>query len=59
MLLKYTKQANFHGLKEKPGPSLIITRYSENLLKTTEKAETCPMKIEDEHAKYILSEFGK
>ena len=30
MLLKYTKQGNFHGLKEKPGLSLIISRYSEN-----------------------------
>ena len=39
MLLKYTKQGSFHGLKEKPGLSLIITRYSENLLKTTEKAK--------------------
>ena len=37
MLLKYTKQRSFHGLKEKPGLSLIITRYSKNLLKTTEK----------------------
>ena len=39
MLLKYPKQGNFHGLKEKPRPSLIITRYSENLLKSTEKAK--------------------
>ena len=39
MLLKYTKQGNFDGLKEKPGLSLIISRYSENLLKTTEKAK--------------------
>ena len=39
MLLKYTKQANFHGPKDKPGPSLIISRYSENLLKITEKAK--------------------
>ena len=39
MLLKYTKQGSFHGLKEKTGPSLIITRYSENFLKTTEIAK--------------------
>ena len=39
MLLKYAKQGNFHGLEVKPGLSLIITRYSENLLKTTEKAK--------------------
>ena len=39
MLLKYTKQGSFHGLKQKPGLSLIITRYSENFLKTTEKAK--------------------
>ena len=39
MLLKYTKQGNFHGLKENPGLSLIITRYSENLLKIKEKAK--------------------
>ena len=39
MLLKYTKQGSFHGLKEKPGLSLIITRYSKNFLKTTEKAK--------------------
>ena len=39
MLLKYTKQGNFHGLKEKPGPSLMMTRYSENFMKTTEKAK--------------------
>ena len=39
MLLKYTKQGSFHGPKEKPELSLIITRYSENLLKTTEKAK--------------------
>ena len=38
MLLKYTKQGNFHGLKEKPGLSLIITRHLENLMKITEKA---------------------
>ena len=37
MLLKYTKQGSFHGLKEKPGLSLIITRYSKNFLETTEK----------------------
>ena len=37
MLHKYTKQGNFYGLKEKPGLSLIITRYSENFMKTTEK----------------------
>ena len=36
MLLRYTKQGSFHGLKQKPGLSLIITRYSENFLKTTE-----------------------
>ena len=34
-----SKTRKFHGLKEKPGLSLIITRYSENFLKTTEKAE--------------------
>ena len=28
-----TKQGRFHGLKQKPGLSLIITRYSENFLK--------------------------
>ena len=39
MLFKYTKQGSFHDLKEKPGLSLIITRYSENFLKTTEKAK--------------------
>ena len=39
MFLKSTKQGNFHGLKEELGQSLIITRYSENLLKTTEKAK--------------------
>ena len=39
MFLKYTKQGDFHGLKEKPGLSLINTRYSENFLKTTEKAK--------------------
>ena len=39
MLLKYTKQGSFHGLKDKPGLSLIITRYSENFMKTTEKAK--------------------
>ena len=39
MLLKYTKQGRFHGQKDKPGLYLIITRYSENLLKTTEKAK--------------------
>ena len=39
MLHKYTKQGSFHGLKEKTGLSLIITRYSENFLKTTEKAK--------------------
>ena len=39
MLLKYTKQRSFHGLKQKSGLSLIITRYSENLMKTTEKAK--------------------
>ena len=38
MFLKYTKQGNFHGLKETPRLSLIITRYSENLLKITEKS---------------------
>ena len=42
MFLKYAKRVNFHGLKEKPGLSLIITRYSENLLKTTEKVKTGP-----------------
>ena len=39
MLLKYTKQDNFHDLKEKPGTYLIITRYSENFLEKTEKAK--------------------
>ena len=39
ILLKYAKQRNFHGLKEKLGLSLIFSRYSENLLKTTEKAK--------------------
>ena len=39
MLLKYTKQGSIHGLKEKSGLSLIITKYSENFLKTTEKAK--------------------
>ena len=39
MLLKYTKQGSFHGLKQKSGLSLIITRYSENFLKTREKAK--------------------
>ena len=39
MLLKYTKQGSFHGLKQKPGLSLIIARYSENFLKATEKAK--------------------
>ena len=38
MLFKYTKQVKFHGLKEKPGPSLIITKYLENFMKITEKA---------------------
>ena len=33
------KQGNSHGLKEKWGLSLIITRYSKNLLKTKEKAK--------------------
>ena len=33
------KSRKFHGLKEKPGLSLIITRYSENFLNTTEKAK--------------------
>ena len=42
MLLKYIKQRNFHGLKEKPGLSLIIKRYLENFLKTTEKAKAGP-----------------
>ena len=32
MLLKYIKQGSLHGLKEKLELSLIITRYSENLL---------------------------
>ena len=40
MLLKYTKQGSFNGLKQKPGLSLIITRHSENLLKATERAKT-------------------
>ena len=44
MLLKYTKQGNFHGLKEKLRPTLIITRYSENLLKITVKAKAGPKK---------------
>ena len=39
MLLKCTKQGNFDGLKEKSGLSLIISRYSKNLLKTTKKAK--------------------
>ena len=39
ILIKYTKRGHFHDLKVNPGPSLIITRYSENLLKTTEKAK--------------------
>ena len=42
MYHKYTKQGNFHDLKEKPGPSLIITRYSENFLKTTGKGKADP-----------------
>ena len=33
MLHIYTKQRSFHGLKQKPVPFLIITIYSENLLK--------------------------
>ena len=44
MLLIYTKQGSFHGLKQKPGLYLIITRYSENLLKTTEKTKAGPKK---------------
>ena len=59
MLLKYTKQGNFHGLKEKSGLSLIITRYSENFLKTKEKAKQVSRKIEDEHVKYISIEVDK
>ena len=39
ILLKYKKISKFCDLKEKPDPSLIITRYSENFLKTTEKAK--------------------
>ena len=42
VLLKYTKQGSLHGLKGKPGPSLIITKYSENLLKTTKKSQSRP-----------------
>ena len=37
MLLKYTKQGSFYGLKQKPELSLIIVRYSENLLKQQKK----------------------
>ena len=44
MLLKYTKHGNFRGLKEKPGLSLIILRYSENLQKTTGEAKARPKK---------------
>ena len=39
MLLKYTKQGSFNGLIEKLGLSLTITRYSDNLLKTSGKAK--------------------
>ena len=39
MLLKYTKQANHYCLNKKLGPSLIITRYMENLQKKTNKAK--------------------
>ena len=38
MLFKYTKQGSFHGLIKISGQCLIITRYLENFLKTTEKA---------------------
>ena len=45
MFLKYIKQRNFYGPKEKPGLSLINTRYSENLDKTTEKLQSRSPKI--------------
>ena len=53
MLLKYTKQTNFQGLKEKSGPSLIIIRYLENFLKTTEKVKA------DLKERFRMSEINK
>ena len=59
MLLKFTKQENFHSQKQKPKPSLIIVRYLGNFLKTAEKTKAGPQEIKDENVKYILSEVYK
>ena len=59
MLLKFTKQGKFYGLKENQRSSLIMTRYSENFLKKRKSQSRSPRKIEDEHVEYILSEVDK
>ena len=59
MLLKYTKQGNFHGLKEKSEPSILYKIFWEFVEDNRKCQSRSPRKIEDEYVKYILSQVYK
>ena len=59
MFLKYTKQGNFHDLKENQDCLWSLQDIRRICWRQLKRLKHVQRKIEDEHSKYILSEVDK